>query len=355
MYGREAENQFDEGVKDRSLLSFDKDKTLKDKWNQTKHIIWSPEIPDNMVLGSSLLWYSEAGKTQSAFPETPWAMDVAKNLQATAGEWYWEYISDSLHQVDNAEAIRDHLFRAIYGSFYNAKQKSGNAYRQLAWMSYLLGKRESRRLTGDHIFTFANVRDKTQFADAVVVGERSVDVHHPQILTDPVQPDFLSDAVYYKATYAVPYRCFYSKNIKNLFMAGRNFSCSHLGLGGPRVMNTTAQMGCVVGYAASLCKLNEVLPRDIYTSYLDALKTVLKGSNSGMTSTANANEQKHDIKTTGKTIVVDNLKKELQIYNLTGQKIYENLSASGSLSFTFKQDGVYFVNADGNNHKLLIK
>lgn len=61
-------------------------------------------------------------------------------------------------------------------------------------------------------------------------------------------------------------------------MAGRNFSCSHLGLGGPRVMKTTAQMGCVVGYAASLCVENEVLPRDIYQNYLPQLMELIKSS-----------------------------------------------------------------------------
>ena len=47
------------------------------------------------------------------------------------------------------------------------------------------------------------------------------------------------------------------------------FSCSHIGLGGPRVMRTTGQMGAAVGYAASLCKKYNVKPRDIYNEYLD--------------------------------------------------------------------------------------
>ena len=51
-------------------------------------------------------------------------------------------------------------------------------------------------------------------------------------------------------------------------MAGRNFSCSHVGLGGPRVMNTTGQMGVAVGLAAVLCKRYKVNPRAVYTDYL---------------------------------------------------------------------------------------
>jgi hypothetical protein len=75
--------------------------------------------------------------------------------------------------------------------------------------------------------------------------------------------------MFYKTKpYQLPYRSLYSKNIDNLFMAGRNFSCSHLGLGGPRVMLTTGQMGAAVGVAASLCKKYQCIPRDVYRLHL---------------------------------------------------------------------------------------
>jgi hypothetical protein len=140
---------------------------------------------------------------------------------------------------------------------------------QLKWISYLVGKRESRRLVGDYIYTFNDERDSKQFEDAVVFEKRAVDVHYQVNLLDQEKPDFLSEAMFYKTNqYNIPYRCFYSKNIANLFMAGRNFSCSHLGLGGPRVMRTTGQMGAAVGFAASLCKKYNVNPREIYRSHL---------------------------------------------------------------------------------------
>jgi hypothetical protein len=89
-------------------------------------------------------------------------------------------------------------------------------------------------------------------------------------LLDQDNPDFISEAMFYKTgQYSIPYRSLYSKNISNLFMAGRNFSCSHVGLGGPRVMRTTGQMGAAVGLAASVCKKHSANPRDVYTSHLD--------------------------------------------------------------------------------------
>jgi hypothetical protein len=75
--------------------------------------------------------------------------------------------------------------------------------------------------------------------------------------------------------YFIPYRSLYSKNIGNLFMAGRCFSCSHVGLGGPRVMHTTGQMGVAVGYAASLCKKHNTNPRGIYENHIAELRELI--------------------------------------------------------------------------------
>ena len=123
---------------------------------------------------------------------------------------------------------------------------------------------------GDHIFTFVDAKEGRKFPDGVVIETREVDVHYQTVLTDEKNPDFISKALFYHTPeYYIPYRSLYSKNISNLFMAGRNFSCSHAGLGGPRVMRTTGQMGAAVGFAAALCEKYDVDPRDIYTGYLD--------------------------------------------------------------------------------------
>jgi hypothetical protein len=254
-------------------------------------VLWSPESPDNFVMGSSVLWGSENAGKPVEFPEVPWAKDVAGSHSGANGEWYWEFSSNDMSQIDDAEIIRDHMFRAIYGSFYNYKnQNAENLYTdkeiignvennlrrqkadslQLKWVSYLLGKRESRRLVGDHVFTFNDAKDTTTFEDAVVFEKREVDVHFQINLLDQNDPNFISEAMFFKTgLYDIPYRSLYSKNISNLFMAGRNFSCSHVGLGGPRVMRTTGQMGAAVGLAASVCKKHNANPRDVYTNYLD--------------------------------------------------------------------------------------
>ncbi|MAD91187.1 MAG: hypothetical protein CMQ54_00415 [Gammaproteobacteria bacterium] len=250
-YGRESFNKYGEEW---------------DKWGE----LWSPEIGDDFVMGSSVLWQTEKTKSLEKFPSLPWAKDISQNHSAIAGEWYWEFSRNDLHQIHDAETIRDHMLRAIYGSFSKAKEDQKNDHVKLQWVSYLVGKRESRRLVGDHIFTFNDVRDQVKFKDSVVMEIREVDVHFQQNLEDESKPDFLSKALFFHTPkYYIPYRSLYSKNISNLFMAGRNFSCSHIGLGGPRVMLTTGQMGAAVGFASAICKKYNVNPRGVYTEHLD--------------------------------------------------------------------------------------
>jgi hypothetical protein len=168
------------------------------------------------------------------------------------------------------------MLKAIYGSFYNAKQKPENANLAIEWTSYLVGKRESRRLVGDYIYTFQDEKKMREFPDTVAMEKRNIDVHYQLNLLNTTQPDFLSEALYYKVDhYYIPYRSLYSKNIKNLLMAGRCFSCSHVGLGGPRVMNTTGQMGVAVGYAASICKKYHTDPRGVYNRHIEELKDLI--------------------------------------------------------------------------------
>ncbi len=242
--------------------------------------LWSPEKEDKQVMGASVLWRSYYSDSSYEFPEVPWAMPVVNDFSASWGTWNWELISERWHQVDHAEQIRDHMLKAIYGSFFNEKKNAGMESLKLEWVSHLLGKRESRRLVGDYLYTFNDMRESTSFPDAVVQEIREVDVHYSQNKLDESKPDFLSEAMFHPVDrYYIPYRSLYSKNIVNLFMAGRCFSCSHLGLGGPRVMRTTGQMGAAVGYAAALSMNKQCTPREIYEKYLEEYMDLVQNSN----------------------------------------------------------------------------
>jgi hypothetical protein len=256
-YGREAASQHDEG------------------WSKYGDL-WSPKEADNRVMGTSVLWNSERTNQRQDFPKVPWAMPVSGKHSAHKGEWYWEYSDNDLNQIDDAEAIRDHMLRAIFGSFSNAKKNPKYAPNKLTWVAYVGGKRESRRLMGDHVYDMHDAVKRREFPDAVVVEKREVDGHYQRKLKG-AKEDFLSTAMFHKTGgyYFIPFRSFYSRNLSNLMMAGRCFSCTHVGLCGPRVMNTCGQMGIATGYAAVLCKKHNASPKEVGLSHIKELRKLI--------------------------------------------------------------------------------
>ena len=59
-------------------------------------------------------------------------------------------------------------------------------------------------------------------------------------------------------------------------VCGRKISGPRVAVGPGRVQRPTVMMGEVVGMAASLCKRQAVLPRDIYRYHLPELKALMK-------------------------------------------------------------------------------
>ena len=135
----------------------------------------------------------------------------------------------------------------------------------------MAGKRESRRLLGDYILKEDDLRRHVIHEDGTASTTWSIDLHYPDPKNTAHFPgqEFKSIAEHIQIyPYPVPYRCLYSRNVDNLFMAGRNISVTHVALGTIRVMRTTGMLGEVVGMAASLCREHQVQPRAIYQNYL---------------------------------------------------------------------------------------
>ena len=225
---------------------------------------FAPEAADGDTLGASLMWTSADGNAPVPFA-APWAEPFAQGEEAVNGEWNWEY---GIHRdmIEEGEAIRDRLLLAIYGAFSRAKKRKAHANRVLDFCPFLLGKRESRRLMGDWVLSEKDVTEKRLFPDAIATGSWSVDLHYDDckkgvdFLTTCRQPHY--------GRYWIPYRAIYSRNVPNLFMAGRCFSCTHVGLASPRVICTLAQLGVAAGEAAALCKENACGPRGVWEKML---------------------------------------------------------------------------------------
>ena len=244
----------------------------------------APEQADKMTMGASVQWYSEDTKKPSSFPQFEYGVDFnEKNCEkVTMGEWTWE-TGMNYDQIKDFESIRDYGLMVVYSnwSYLKNEMKENDVYknRKLAWVAYISGKRESRRLMGDYILKEEDLRKHVVHEDGSAASTWSIDLHYPDPKNTENFPgqEFKSIAKHINIyPYPIPYRCLYSRNIDNLFMAGRNISVTHVALGTVRVMRTTGMMGEVVGMAASICKKYQVNPRGVYQSHLPELKELMK-------------------------------------------------------------------------------
>ncbi|MDR0393566.1 MAG: FAD-dependent oxidoreductase [Tannerella sp.] len=244
----------------------------------------APEQPDKMTMGSSVQWYSVDNNKPAAFPSFEYGVTFTEESceKETMGEWTWE-TGMFLDQVDDFEQIRDYGMLVVFSnwSFLKNRLKENRTYKNLRldWVAYIAGKRESRRLLGDYIAKEEDLTKHMVQEDGTATATRAIDLHYP----DPENTKYFAGAEFKAIAefiriygYPIPYRCLYSRNIENLFMAGRNISVTHVALGAVRVMRTTAMMGEVVGMAASICKKHDVNPRDVYHDHLEELKSLMR-------------------------------------------------------------------------------
>ncbi|MGM9757349.1 MAG: FAD-dependent oxidoreductase [Candidatus Cryptobacteroides sp.] len=244
----------------------------------------APEVADKMTMGASVQWYSRKTEKPSSFPEFSYGVEFNEGNceKVRMGEWQWE-TGMNFDQIHDAERIRDYGLLVVYSNWSFLKnqysKKADYANRELDWVAYIAGKRESRRLLGDYVLKQDDIDKNVFHEDGSFTSSWSIDLHFP----DPKNTEKFPGAEFKAATVhnwiypcTVPYRCLYSRNIDNLFMAGRNISVTHVALGTVRVMRTTGMMGEVVGMAASLCKANGCLPRQVYQHHLPELKELMR-------------------------------------------------------------------------------
>jgi len=240
-------------------------------------------------MGMSNMWAWDEADGPQSFPETPWAlpltMDDFPYPRDHHGQWFWESGFDK-DPLGDAEGIRDWNLRAVFGAWNAMKNGDGRADHPnavLTWVAYVGGPRESRRILGDVELSQDDIVTKRDFPDGCVPSTWSIDLHYPKEEYAKKFPDnpFISIAAHDRSVdrthgYPVPYRCFYSKDVENLFMAGRCISVTHEALGTVRVMKTCGMMGEVVGKAASVAVKHGTTPRGVYERHWPELDELLK-------------------------------------------------------------------------------
>ncbi|MBQ7329709.1 MAG: FAD-dependent oxidoreductase [Oscillospiraceae bacterium] len=240
------------------------------------------KIADDMTMGMSCLL--QGRETDRAVKYTPpaWSKQLGEEdfenrdpdlYKDTENFWYLELGGDR-NTIEDTEILRDELVALATGTWDYIKNsgKFDASKWDLDFLGFLPGKRESRRLCGEYMVTQKDITGGTVFPDEIAFGGWPLDDHFPGGFYHKGCPN-----TYYStpAPYSIPYRALYSKNVENLFFAGKNISMTHTAMSSIRVMATCALLGEAVGKAASIAVKNDYTPHDVYLSELEQLQNLL--------------------------------------------------------------------------------
>ncbi len=234
---------------------------------------------DNMTMGNSLLIQARETSKEVPFVKLPWAKRLTEKdfanrnpdlYKADENFWYLELGGDK-DTIKDSEKIAKDLRGLALGTWAHLKtNKKYNAQNfDLDFLGYLPGKRESRRYVGEYVLTGNDVSKGVKFNDTIAYGGWPMDDHYPGGFFHKGMPNAYQTTT---VPYSIPYRILYSKNVDNLYFAGRNVSTSHLALSTVRVMATCGVMGEAVGTACALAVKNGLSPHGVYENKLSELQ-----------------------------------------------------------------------------------
>ncbi|KAE8422617.1 FAD dependent oxidoreductase [Aspergillus pseudocaelatus] len=269
----------------------------------------APEKATNMHHGNTLFFRTRDSESPKQFPEVPWATEVALDFANLGGQlqvpgiengrgprvlrpeqhpdpstpermtWplthFWEY-GQSLDPYLNGEKIRDHLLRALYGTFYNVKTMEPGKYANLDfdWVSFTPAQGEYRRYKGDYVLNETDIRAHREFHDSVAQNSGAFCLHYP----GHDKYDFRLKTWEWDERdhepYDIPFRCLYSTNISNLLMAGKHISATHVAGSNTKFMGNGGQHAIATAAAAYLCNKYRTTPRGVYNNHLAQLKSI---------------------------------------------------------------------------------
>ncbi|MBN1556584.1 MAG: FAD-dependent oxidoreductase [Lentisphaerae bacterium] len=243
----------------------------------------APEKADRKTMGMSCLFQAREYDTPQPFIPPHWAYRFtrqedlpARDIDVRTTNYWWMEIGGEQDSIHDTETLRDELLKIAFGVWDYVKNYSPRrgemANWALDWQGFLPGKRESRRYLGDHVLSQNDVEAEGRFDDLVAYGGWTMDDHFPAGFYR--QP---AGTIFHPAPspYGIPLGSLYSRNIKNLFCAGRCHSATHAAMSSTRVMATTSLMGQAVGTAAAIAVREGMTPRAVREHRIHALQQKL--------------------------------------------------------------------------------
>jgi len=249
----------------------------------------APEAADRVTMsgclmgGRGLCFWAEEREAPVAYTPPAWAAElpdlekrgrVPRNI--FTGEWWLEH-DGRVDDLFRNEQARDELIRISFGYWDYVKNRwSGRAEaarHELVDVPWMLAKRESRRLVGDHLLTQNDILQDTRFEDVVAYAGWPLDIHHPEGIYGDTSPYHCNGL--FEGVRGLPFSILYSVNIDNLLFAGRCASVTHLALGTMRVERTLGTLGQAAGTGAALCARFKCDPRELRYQHLAELQQCL--------------------------------------------------------------------------------
>jgi len=233
---------------------------------------FAPDKTYGELLGHSMYFYSKKADRPVKYVKPEFGLKDIKEIprykminRDDFGCWLWwiEY-GGRRDTVHDTEEIKWELWKVVYGIWdyiKNSGEFEDVDNLTLEWVSTIPGKRESRRFDGHYMLKQQDIINQSEFDDAVAFGGWSIDLHPADGIYSSLPG---CNQWHSKGVYHIPYRCYISSDIQNLFFAGRIISASHVAFGSTRVMATTALGGQAVGMAAALCLENQIKPADLF-------------------------------------------------------------------------------------------
>jgi hypothetical protein len=219
------------------------------------------DVADSHTLGSSILFTARQHATPQPFIAPPWVRTFKKQefkhrpVKSYEYGYWWSEWGGQLDTLKDNAAIRHELLRialGIWNYIKNSGEHPDSANWALDWVGAIPGKRETRRFLGPHVLRQQDIEGGAQFADVVAYGGWWLDLHPPSGV-DAVEEEPCVQH-HFPHLYTIPLRSLHSRNVANLFFAGRNISATHVAFASTRVMATCAVMGQAIGTAAALAR-----------------------------------------------------------------------------------------------------
>lgn len=246
----------------------------------------APDVADQYTMGNTLFFYTkDVGRPvtfhRPAFAAPPEELEFLKDRfrgpyiseRASGCDCWWFEYGGTLDTIHEDPLITTKIQSLVWGIWDYIKNsgKFDADNLTLEWIGSLPGKRESRRFIGDYILTQDDVQSGRHFPDAVGFGGWPIDIHPPEGICSNEPPCHQIPV----GIYDIPYRTLYSKDVDNLFLAGRNHSASRIAFSSTRVMATCGVMGQAVGTAAYLAIHYNRSPREIGQIHIHELQQLL--------------------------------------------------------------------------------